>query len=82
MQTQIIEDKLPEYIIGAFSLVVALSWNEFFKNLFKIYGTPKQGLVFEFIYVMFLMLILVVVIYIVFKTKYMYKTFTLPTTIK
>lgn len=33
----ILETKLPELILGAFSLVAALAWNEYIKDLVKTY---------------------------------------------
>lgn len=68
-----LEQKIPEYIIGAFSLMVALSWNDFIKNIFKKLGSENQNLWFEFIYVMFLLVFLAFVVYSVYRARILYE---------
>lgn len=69
---KILEKKMPQYIIGAFSIVAALAWNDLVKDLFKKYKSNEHTIWFKLLYSVCATLILFLVAIIVYKCNILY----------
>lgn len=66
----ILETKLPELIIGAFSLVAALAWNEYIKDLLKTYLNNSLQSKLWYAIIATLLLVIVITISTLLKSWY------------
>jgi len=69
---KVLEKKIPQYIIGAFSIVAALAWNDLVKDLFKRYKADDNTFWFKLLYSISATLILVFVAVFVYKCNCWY----------
>lgn len=69
---EVIEEKIPKYIIGAFSLAAALAWNEAFKGLIEEKFGNTDISKYKFIYAGMITLFLIFVVVIVYYSTQKY----------
>jgi hypothetical protein len=67
---------IPPLVIGGATFVVAISINDFIKKIFALYaGSPKESLIYEFLYSVSLIIILVIFIFVIYKIRNYYIRF-------
>ena len=70
---KVLERKIPQYIIGAFSLVVALSWRDVVNELFARYGgDADQSIKYKIIYSVVITILLGFIVYLVYTFNAVY----------
>lgn len=69
---KVLEKKIPQYIIGAFSIVAALAWNDLIKDLFKKYMSGDETFWYKLLYSVSATIILVVAVVLVYQFHGLY----------
>jgi len=74
---KVLEKKIPQYIIGAFSIVAALAWNDLIKDIFKHITTESvaEKIIYKLCYAICATLFVGVVVFIVYKCNILYYLF-------
>ena len=61
----VLENKLPRYLIGAFSIVAAMAWNEYVKE--QVEQKVKNKTRAKFLYAVTATIILVIAVFVIHK---------------
>jgi len=71
---ELLEKNMPKYLIGAFSIVTALAWNDLIKYIFTKYISDDETLAYKVLYTIAVTIVLIIAIMIIYQAHDFYFT--------